>query len=419
MTSGGRRRRFSWVAGALALLVLWRTAAVVRYGPLERTRPPAPAAGVHDVRGILHVHTHHSHDGRAGLPEIVAAARSAQVEFVVLTEHNNFGIAPLGQEGWRDGVLLIGGAEIGTCDRTAPGAAVCTGGHLLVVGPTALPGEPTRMPAEELAALARRLGGLAIAAHPTNRRVPWLATDGGLTGVEIVSCFTGYQANHWGSIGLAALLYPFNPTLAMNSLVDEPDRELEFFDRIAAKRRIAGVAGADAHACIRLGRGWNVPLPSMSSFFRFMSTHVLLDKPLAREPVADRAAILAALASGRAYVAWDWIGDPAGFSFQAAGASESAGGPTYAMGSVASRLPVRLRAEAPEMPGLGLKLLRDGETVAAVEGAVLEYTAARDGAYRVEATLDLRSPFFSLPKRQPWILSNPIFVGPRYAPATN
>jgi hypothetical protein len=40
--------------------------------------------------------------------------------------------------------------------------------------------------------------------------------------------------------------------------------------------------------------------------------------------------------------------------------------------------------------------------------------ADREGAYRCEVSLDLRSPVLGIYHRWPWILSNPIYVGKRW-----
>ena len=72
----------AWV---LAPVLLWRPIPVPAGVPLDPlTR----------VRGVVHVHSTLS-DGSGSPEEIVAAAVAAGLDFVVLTDHNNFYAKPL------------------------------------------------------------------------------------------------------------------------------------------------------------------------------------------------------------------------------------------------------------------------------------------------------------------------------------
>ena len=59
----------------------------------------------------MHVHTTLS-DGGGTPEEVIAAARAAGLAFVAITDHNNLDAKPL--EGYRDGVLVLVGAELST-----------------------------------------------------------------------------------------------------------------------------------------------------------------------------------------------------------------------------------------------------------------------------------------------------------------
>lgn len=399
------------MAAGFTLLLAWRATVLANAGPLLPASMPAARPGVAEAIGVLHVHTLRSHDGRADVDEIVADARPAGLDFVLLVEHDNFGVAAEGKEGWRDGVLIVGGEEAGTCDRYDEARKRWLGGHLLVLGPTALEGKRERMTGEELAALAVARGGAAFAAHPTNRRVPWRASDRGLAGLEFLNVFSAALDQRWWTLAQALLCYPLNAAAAMTMVMGEPRPQLAYFDALAARRRVAALGGADAHSCVRVGKRWRLPLPAMSSFFGFMRTHVQLPGPFRRQLEPDRRALFEALASGRSFVGLDWLAPSNGFDFVA-----DAGQGVQPMGAAVSGPRARLRATAPDVPGLTLELYRDGEKVASSSGPSLEFEAIGDGAYRCEAWLEGRSPFLSMPVRRPWIFSNPIFVGSRYAP---
>lgn len=396
-------------AVALALAVGWRAVALVTTGPAAALRPPGGRPAAHDVRGVFHVHSDLSHDGRAGVGEIALAAARAKLDFVFLTEHGNFGIAASGQEGYRDGVLLLSGNEAGTCDSFDPKTNECVGGHLLLLGPSSLKEPLANKKSTELARMTRELGGVALAAHPANRRMPWRGETDGLDGAEMVSFFTAFENVPWTVLIPAVAAYPLNPVHAMNQVTVDPGPDLAFFDELSRRRRVVGIAGADAHANVKLTEKLRVAFPSMYAFFAMMSTHLVLDAPLRHELAADRGALLAALSRGRAYVAWDSLADPAGFSFVAQ-ARET----VHAMGETLPPQLVTLRVTAPAVPGATTRLLRNGQVVATAEGPSLVYQTSEAGAYRCELWLPFRTVLLGSSVRHPWILSNPIYLVERH-----
>ena len=86
-------------AGTALRVLLWH--------PFE-VRGPEPADSRRRVSGVLHVHSVHS-DGVGDVDEIVAAAKRARLDFVIITDHNDFDLKP--QERYSDGVLVIVGQE--------------------------------------------------------------------------------------------------------------------------------------------------------------------------------------------------------------------------------------------------------------------------------------------------------------------
>lgn len=104
----------------------------------------------------LHVHTDASPDGLSGLAGLTAAAKSAGLDAIAVTDHNLCTSVPAR----RNGVLLIPGCEVSTA------AGHITG--LFLEGPLDLDllsrdGLPA---GEEAVAEIRRRGGIAVLAHP-------------------------------------------------------------------------------------------------------------------------------------------------------------------------------------------------------------------------------------------------------------
>ena len=108
-----------------------------------------------------------------------------------------------------------------------------------------------------------------------------------------------------------------------------------------------------------------------------------------------------ALASSRAYVAFDWIADPSGFVYQAANGDEN-----WPIGAeVPLSEGLTLKAEAP-LDGT-FKLVKNGSVIAEKQGAGIEHHPKEPGVYRVEVWQTLAG------EPRPWILTNPIYVKPQ------
>ncbi|MEQ6119455.1 hypothetical protein [Reichenbachiella sp. MALMAid0571] len=64
-------------------------------------------------KGVLHSHSYWSHDSRGLLPEILAAAKKAELEFIFLSDHphGKLDVYPRGFHGKFDGVIIESGTE--------------------------------------------------------------------------------------------------------------------------------------------------------------------------------------------------------------------------------------------------------------------------------------------------------------------
>jgi hypothetical protein len=175
-----------------------------------------------------------------------------------------------------------------------------------------------------------------------------------------------------------------------------PARNVEAWDRLCRKRRVVAIGGLDAH---QIGKriGPVVPLRLMAyrRSFRFIRTHVLCEEAPGADLERNRALVFGALRDGRCYIAVDQVAQARGFRFEAEdlpmGAEAPAGRRTL---HVRSPLPARLR------------LLRDGQEIAAEDGTQLQLEVEEPGVYRVEA---LRR---AAGRARTWILSNPIYLRP-------
>jgi carbohydrate binding protein with CBM11 domain len=381
-TPGRRRSVFVLLLAGAVLAALALRVALWRPRPVQGAPPDD---GFTRVGGIVHVHTTLSDGG--GMPEeVAAAAKKAGLRFVVLTDHNNLDAKPF--EGEHDGVLVLVGTEIST-----------TAGHVLGLG---IPDPVFRFSGDGQDALddVRDLGGAAFAAHPLSPREDFRWTGWELPGpwgIELVNGDSQWRAAGWPRLLRTAALYGLSSRYALLGSLTPPDETLGRWDAMLARRDVAGIAGADAHARLVVRKNQAVRFPSYESLFGLVQDHVVLDRPLSGQAGPDGQAILAALAKGRCYVGLDALAPAGEFSFTA-----EAAGRRFTMGDTVAPEPgLELRAGGRMPAGSRVTIRRDGAVAAEGESSV-EVSAAEPGVYRAE----VRVPGWSAP----WILSNPIYV---------
>jgi hypothetical protein len=380
-------------------VIVLAAAVVIGFALLPRraqpTAPPPPTV----ARGAFHIHSNRS-DG-SGTPEaIAAAAASAGLQFIILTDHGDGTRAPA-QPSYRHGVLVIDGVELNT-----------TGGHFAAVG---LPASPYPLAGTPSAVIedVHRLGGFGVAAHPGSPRpsLSWRAWDAPIDGLEWINADSEWRDEPRLPIARALLTYFFRAPESMATLLDRPAAVLEHWDRMAQRRRIVALAGSDAHA--RLGfrqrtdpdeDAFHVRLPGYESTFRTFSNHVVLDAALSGDAAADAARLLGAVRSGHVYTVIDALATPGSLTFSATSGSRTA--------QAGDILPVDgdvvLTATAATPPGTTLVLLRNGRRMREVTGGTLEVNAGTEpAAYRIEAYTSGAPGGPAVP----WIVSNPIYVG--------
>jgi hypothetical protein len=328
-----------------------------------------------DLSCVVHVHSTYS-GGTATVAEILAAAREAGADCVLLTDHDTLQARRDGWEGRHDGVLLVVGEEI-----------TPRGGHMLVFGITEeIPHDGRLEP--ELCREIARAGRVGIAAHPFSegsristrigRPHPWGAlSEPGCRGIELWSLATD-SAEAWRGPrdALATLRAP-------EALDGPPERHLRAWDRLCRDRRVVAVGGLDAHQPGLRVRGRVRSIMPHRRWFGLLRTHVLV------EGEATPDSVCAALAEGRCYLALRQLGDPRGFSLRAGGVPMGAEAPW-----VGQAIEVRVPTAA------DVRLLRDGSVVARARGADLRHETRGPGVYRVEVDRGGRT----------WIVSNPVYL---------
>lgn len=357
-------------------------------GPAPVPSVPVAEGPKHRASGVVHIHTNLS-DGRGSPAEVIAAARRAGADYIVVTDHNRVDPEEFDRVTEPGDPLVIVGSEIST-----------EAGHMLAIGIRA-PTFKFSGTLREVLDDVRHLGGCAFAAHPTSPRGETRFTredEPGNWGIEIVNGDTAWREASPLALALAAWTYPANAGFALARTLDSFETERALWDRVLSRRFAPAVGGADAHGRIPLTRTSSVPLPSYEALFGLVRTIVHLDEPLSPNRSASRSAVTKALCAGRSVIGIPSLADPRGFSFTARGPTGEALGPGTSLRFAPG---ITLRAGGAIPSGTTLRLIEGGKLIAEAADS-LEHAVARPGVYRVEA--------YTPGVTTPWILSNPVSI---------
>jgi len=337
--------------------------------PPEIQKPIKP---LRDFRGIIHCHSKYSHDSKGTYQEILAAAKSAKVDFICMTDHPPSGDQGLPlREGWtgiHDGVLFIQGAEYSD--------------QILGLGlKEPISGKDRR---ETIKAIHEQ-GGVAIACHP--EEIDDWAAYAEADGMEIYNVHATLKRLSKDKTFMlkVAKAVKEDPDHSFQLLQDLDPAILKKWDEINKVRPFTGIAGNDAHQNVSFF--W-LQLDPYPRAFKFVATHVLAEE-------FTQEAILGALKSGRVYVAFteEQAGLKAGPGFEWVGARIPTG----------TRLVEPAFAAVEGFGPLHSRWLRDGEDcprevdvtrafAAGQELCVTQWTVKEPGRVRYEALRESGAP---------------------------
>jgi hypothetical protein len=396
-----RRRKF--LLALLVILVLSQAPFAYRRYRLKRLQntiqqlgsqriPNDTATEYVDYKGVIHVHTSLGGHSSGTFTELIAAAKSNDLDFVIMTEHPQaeFDTAAMTLSGVHAGVLFVNGNEVATAD----------GDRLLLI--PAPPNANERRSTKDVIEQQKTNRGLAFAAYPTESNT-WQSNA--VDGVEIYNLFTNTKRiNRVVTLFDGLWSYRSYPDLMFANFFARPAEELKRWDDAmsASNRRLVAVAGNDAHSNVGFGLADStgkhivgVKLDPYERSFRPVRTHVLIQK----DRSLTRESLLEALSLGHCYVSFDIFGDAAGFDFRLLQSNEVMGD------EVAYRQPLELIARAPLASRF--VLLRNGVAVDQSAGSTVRFAVTAPGIYRIEVYLDSLPPPAT---GKPWIISNPIYV---------
>lgn len=350
--------------------------------------------GLAEFKGVIHVHSFLGGHSTGNFEEIIAAAQTNQLNFVVMTEHpsKNFNTAEMTLKGQHGGVLFINGNEV----RTA------NGDRLLLFPGDGQAASDSEWSTQEV--LSRRSSGLAFVAYPEEFK-SWETTV--YNGIEVYNVYT----NARGINPLVMLFdglwsYRSYPDLLFANFYRRPTENLKKWDQLTETgRKLVAIAGNDAHSNVGISLQddsgqtlLGLKLDPYERSFRLVRVHLLVSK----DKTLDSESLLAAIAAGHSFIGFDLFCESSGFSFSASNGTEN----KIQGDEIKLTNEVSLTVSTPVASRI--VLLKDGNAIQDETGIKRkDYTVTEKGSYRVEVYLP------QLPKPagdQPWIISNPIYV---------
>ncbi len=350
-----------------------------------------------EYKGAMHVHSFLGGHSTGTFDEIIAAAKSNQLNFVVMTEHpsKNFSTAEMTLKGMHAGVLFINGNEVSTAEAD----------RLLVIPGNGSAADTDQHSTREVVTQAKATNATVFVAYPEEFK-SWDSTD--YDGVEVYNLYTNArEVNPIVMFFDGLWSYRSYPDLLFATFYERPAESLRRWDNaiVARRQRLVAVAGNDAHANVGLALKdtsgntlLGLKLDPYERSFRLVRVHVLIPKGSS----FDAETLRGALAAGHCFIGFDLFSDSTGFRFSGSNANE-----TRIQGDeITLEREIRLNVTAP-IPSR-IVLLRDGNAIQNESGLTTkEFIVTERGSYRVELYL---SQLPGSVGEQPWIISNPIYV---------
>lgn len=354
--------------------------------------------GRFDYAGLIHVHSEYSDDASGSYASLARTAAAQGIRFLVATDHNTLEPVTAGEEGWRDGVLMLAGMESSRPE-----------GYLLAMNVATAPADSEQSTEAFLSAMSEQ-DGMTLLAHAAHRKWGWRGPiDDRVGGMEILDLADQFHAAPLATKLTALALLPFNRMGAYLELGTDNAPTLRIWDRMTQRRRFVGVYAPDLHQSIELWHGRSLAFPPAAEIMRIGRNHIVSRVPLSGDLEADRALVYRAISNGRLYVSLDVLGDATGFMFAAKqGASEAWMGDEIVAGP-RTVYSVTLPNVAGSL-GAVIRVLRNGVEVARSRAGALSfaYEDGRPGVYRTETVVMVPTAFG--PDRETiWIYSNPIY----------
>lgn len=396
------------ILSSFVLLFLFYELAISQYhfSIIPEELEPENAPGYYDYKGITHAHTNIGL-GSAPPSEVVEAAQEVGLDFLILTDLNNFNpnreIA-----GYHRQTLVFVAQQFSYLDSRL---IIYDSLNPRTIGTL---GEAQMTLADLLSQSGKdSQQDLIVLAHPFKSGYSWSgAYPSGLDGIEVINlksvwrkAWESYKPSFFWSV----LIYPFNSQLAFVRLYTEPRDEIQLWNKLNQTQKALGFSGAEATARTGSISGeLYFKFPSYQTSFALSTNHVLLRSELTGDKTKDSQKIMEALSGGQFYMALDLLGNPKGFSY-----SLIDGERILPMGSeVQFKKGMKLSVHLPRKPKVPfeIQVFKDGDHMMSSSSVESEYEVHGPGVYRVVVRAIPTLPLPDGKRWISWIYSNPIYV---------
>ena len=407
-----RRKKFLTIILAVLLLSqipfayrryrLGRLNAAIQSLTSERVSPDKSGAiTFKDYKGVIHVHSFLGGHSTGTFQEIIAGAKANNLDFVIMTEHveSSFDTSALTLSGTHEGVLFVNGNEVETA----------TGDRMLSIPGDAYLSLHPKLTTDEVGTNIHSRNALAIIAYPEN----FTGSSERADGMEVYNVFTNAKRiNRLLAFFDALWSHHSYPDLLFANYLQRPNESLAKWDQMLARKRLVATAGNDSHSNIGVTLNDNsghellgFKLDPYETSFHLVRVHVLVPTTEFPDTIStplDTAGLINALRDGHCYIGFDLLSDTTGFRFEAVNGKD---------GRIqGDEIPLRNDTKLQILSPLRCRLLifKDGQIISEQNDvSTTEFKVDQRGVYRVEAYLPQLG---DLAGKQPWIISNPIYV---------
>lgn len=317
--------------------------------------------------GAIHIHTKLS-DGTGDINSISKAAKKAGLNWIIITDHNNFDI----KEGFYNGVCVIKGEEISPCSSN----------HYIALDIKNLinPSDDTQKFVDEV----RAQGGFGFAAHPDeadNRKnkahpIKWTNKSVIPDGIEIWNWFSDW-ADDYDETNIFKIAYSY---FFRHKLIQGPHKEtLKWWDELNKKSEniIPAIAGVDAHA-LKISK-YIIPIKIFpyKDCFKTLANVITLENEIPKDFESQKKLILSSIKNGNNLMINRHIKNEIPLIY------------------VENKtIIVKLSTQAE------IKIIQNGTQIFTENTKNLKFPIDENAKYRIEINL----------KNQPWIFSNQISI---------
>lgn len=342
----------------------------------------------HEISGAIHLHTTYS-DGGVSLFELIGAAQSLDLDYIIVTDHMTLKGRQDGFEGFHKNLMVLIGYEHNDKKNR---------NHYLALNtPYVYKGLNT--PKQYVTAIHDD-HGLGFIAHPDENRhyfgklppYPW--TDWKIDqfdGIELWNQMSDWMENLRSWFSILKLMYPrrFMRNVSKNLL--------NKWDTLNQNRFVSGIGGVDAHTRrIRLGL-LSITIFPIRVELQGIRTHLYLKENFDSSDFTNsKEKLLQALKNGHGFISNFRRGDARGTKIFL-----EQDGKIFCPGLQETTLISKSKIKV-ELPAQGdIIFIRNGISLTSKHGTSAEFDIKENGVYRVEVHRNGKA----------WIYSNPFPIG--------